>query len=161
MAQQDYSSSITANITAQQAAERISRVPDWWSGAFSGASDKVGDTFKLDWGKTFVDFVVEESIPAKKIVWRVTNCNLDFVQDKKEWKDTRVAFEITSEGSATRVTMTHAGLRPDVECYTACKTGWDFYILESLQNLLRENRGFPDRQGRKESPQEAVAQSAT
>jgi Activator of Hsp90 ATPase homolog 1-like protein len=159
MAGQDYSSSITANITAQQTAERISRVADWWSANFTGASDKVDDTFTLRWGDTFVDFAVVELVPSKRIIWRVTDCNLQFVEDKKEWKDTQVVFDISSDGSATTVTMTHAGLVPGVECYNACKKGWDFYILESLQNLLRENRGLPDMQGRRESAEKVVAES--
>jgi hypothetical protein len=78
-------------------------------------------------------------------------CNLHFIEDKKEWKDTQVVFDISSDGSTTAVTMTHAGLVPGVECYDACKKGWDFYILESLQKLLRENKGIPDGQRRQES----------
>jgi Activator of Hsp90 ATPase homolog 1-like protein len=151
MTGQDYSASITANITAQEAAARISRVTDWWTASFTGASSKVGDTFTLCWGDTFVDFAVLELVPSKKIVWRVTDCNLHFIEDKNEWKDTQVVFDISSDGSSTAVTMTHAGLVPGVECYNACKKGWDFYILESLQKLLRENKGIPDGQRRQES----------
>jgi hypothetical protein len=52
MTEQDYSASITANITAQEAAARISRVTDWWTASFTGALNKVGDTFTLCWGDT-------------------------------------------------------------------------------------------------------------
>jgi hypothetical protein len=159
MAGQDYSSSITANIPAQEAAERISRVAEWWSANFTGASVKVGDTFTLRWGDTFVDFAVVELVPSKRIIWRVIDCNLQFVEDKKEWKDTQLVFDISSDGSATTVTITHVGLVPGIECYNTCKKGWDFYILESLQNLLRDNRGLPDMRGRQESAEEVVAES--
>lgn len=158
MTGQDYSSSISARITAQEAAERISRVKDWWSASFTGAAQQVGDRFTLRWGDTFLDSAVVELVPAKRIVWLVTDCNLQFVEDKREWKDTRVVFDISEDSSTTTVRMTHQGLVPGVECYDACKKGWDFYILESLQNLLSDNRGRPDMQGKREiSEKEVVA----
>jgi hypothetical protein len=87
MTGQDYSSSITANITAQEAMKRISQVADWWTASFTGASGKVGDAFTVRFGETFVDFAVVELVPAKRIVWRVIDCNLHFIEDKKEWKN--------------------------------------------------------------------------
>ncbi|MGA7829522.1 MAG: SRPBCC domain-containing protein [Terracidiphilus sp.] len=154
---QDYSASITANLTAEATAERISHVADWWTASFSGASEKVGDTFSVRWGETFVDFAVVEFVPAKKIVWRVTDCNLPFVEDRKEWKNTEVIFDISTVGAETTVTMTHSGLQPGVECYETCKAGWNFFITESLQQLLTLNQGMPDRVGKRESAQEAGA----
>jgi hypothetical protein len=46
MTAQDYSASITANITAEEATERINRVADWWTASFTGASGKSGDAFR-------------------------------------------------------------------------------------------------------------------
>jgi hypothetical protein len=155
MTGQDYSVSITANITAEDATERINRVADWWTKSFTGASGKVGDAFTVRFGETFVNFAVAEIVPGRKIVWRVTDCNLDFIEDKKEWKDTRVVFDISAAGPPTTVTMTHAGLVPGVECYEACRKGWNFYITESLQKLLRENQGMPDGGGRRDSSNKA------
>jgi hypothetical protein len=48
--QQDYSSTVTAKVTPAQAFERISRVADWWTRAFTGAARKVGDTFTVRFG---------------------------------------------------------------------------------------------------------------
>lgn len=84
MTGKDYSASITADITPQEATERIKRVADWWT---------------------------------------ATDCNLHFVGSKKEWKDTRVVFEISTDGMEMTVTMAHAGLAPGVECYEACSNG--------------------------------------
>jgi len=158
MTGQDYSRSITANITALEATERINRVADWWTASFTGASGKVGGAFTVRFGETFVDFAVVELVPARRIVWQVTDCNLHFIGDKKEWKDTRVVFDI-SDGAATTVTMTHAGLVPGVECYEVCRKGWNFFITESLQKLLRENQGMPDGGGRRESAERAGAEA--
>jgi hypothetical protein len=123
MTGQDYSASITANITAEVAAERINRVADWWTAGFTGAAGKVGDAFTVRFGETFVEFAVEELVPARRIVWRVTDCNLHFVEDRQGWKDTRVVFDISSDGAATKVTMTHAGLIPGVAWYDVCRKG--------------------------------------
>jgi hypothetical protein len=153
---QNYSASITANLTAAATAERINRVADWWSASFTGASEKIGDEFSVRWGETFVDFTVVEYVPEKKIVWQVTDCNLPFVEEKKEWKDTKVIFDISSHGGATTVTMTHSGLQPGVECYETCKAGWNFFITESLQRLLSENQGMPDRVGKRERAEEVA-----
>lgn len=158
MTGQDYSSSITANITAQEATERINRVADWWTSNFTGASRRVGDAFTVRFGETFVDFVVVELVPARRIVWRVTDCNLHFIADKKEWKDTSVVFEISSNGALTTVTMTHAGLVPGIECYQNCEKGWDFYVKESLQKLLGENQGVPDGRKKWASAERAAAE---
>jgi hypothetical protein len=159
MTRQDYSATITANITAQEATERINRVADWWTASFSGVSEKVGDAFTVRWGDTFVAFALVELVPAKRVVWRVTDCNLQFIGDKKEWKDTRAIFDISSDGAATTVTMTHAGLMPSVECYEVCREGWNFYITESLQKLLTENQGVPDGRRRQQSIANAHAEA--
>jgi hypothetical protein len=157
MAGRDYSASITANIKAEEATKRINRVADWWTASFTGASEKIGDTFTVRFGETFVDFAVAEFVPAKRIVWRVTDCNLHFIEDKKEWKNTEVVFDISSDDAATTVTMTHSGLEPSVECYETCRKGWNFFITESLQKLLAESQGMPDRVGKRESVEGVAA----
>src|SRR5579862_2958214 len=45
MTQKDYTAVISAKITGREAIDRISRVPDWWTKGFTGASRKSGDTF--------------------------------------------------------------------------------------------------------------------
>jgi hypothetical protein len=157
MTAQDYSASITANITAEEATERINRVADWWTASFTGASGRIGDTFTVRFGETYVDFAVTELVPAQRIVWWVTDCNLQFVEDKKEWKNTEVVFDISSDGAATTVTMTHSGLEPGVECYETCRKGWNFFITDSLQKLLIENQGMPDMFGKRERAEEVAA----
>jgi hypothetical protein len=144
----DYSFTVTAKITPEQAFERISHVADWWTRAFTGAAQKVGDTFTVRFGDTFVDFRVSEVVPGKKVVWQVTDCNLHWINEKKEWKGTSVVWEASTDNGATRIKMTHVGLVPGVECYENCKPGWDFCVGESLRKLLTENKGLPDQKPR-------------
>jgi|SRR6516225_146803 hypothetical protein len=151
MNKQDYSSTITANITPKKALERISRVSDWWTKGFTGASRKVGDTFTVRFGETFVDFKIIEVIPEKKIVWEVTKCNLHWIENKTEWNNTQIVWDVSHKDGRTNVRMTHVGLIPGVECYENCEKGWNFYLGESLRKLLTENTGRPDGQGKKRS----------
>jgi hypothetical protein len=67
MTGQDYSVSITANITAEDATERINRVADWWTKSFTGASGKVGDAFTVRFGETFVNFAVARLSREEKL----------------------------------------------------------------------------------------------
>jgi hypothetical protein len=74
----------------------------------------------------------------------VTNCNLSWIEDKKEWKDTEVVWQISLAKDQTEVSMTHRGLRPGMECFSDCKRGWDFYVGKSLKKLFAKGTGLPD-----------------
>lgn len=95
-----------------------------------------------------MDFKIREVVPGKNVVWQVTDCNLHWINDKKEWKETSVVWEASPVNGATRVKMTHVGLVPGVECYANCKEGWDFSVGKSLWKLLNENIGLPDQKPR-------------
>lgn len=140
----DYQRAIRADISQAEAFRRIGRVSDWWTRNFTGRAESPGDRFSVRFGETFVDFKIGEVVPGKKIVWQVTDCNLHWINNKKEWKGTSIVWEVSSENGAAQVKMTHAGLVPSVECYSNCKTGWDFCIGESLLKLLTDNQGLPD-----------------
>jgi len=140
----DYHCSITAAVPARDAFEKIARVGDWWAVHFEGRAQKTGDIFTVTFGETFVTFKIGEVIPDKKIVWQVTDCNLHWIKDKKEWNGTEIVWEVSSRGGATRIDMTHVGLVPGVECYENCEPGWNHHIKDSLFKLLIEEKGFPE-----------------
>src|SRR5262249_50838012 len=125
--------------------DRISRVPDWWTTGFTGASQKPGDTFTVRFGETFVDFKIVEVIPEKRIVWQVTNSYLHRIKNKAKWNGTRIVRKIWTENETTTVRMTHVGLHPGVECYENCEIGWNFCFGESLLKLVSENKVLTDR----------------
>jgi hypothetical protein len=144
MEPRDYRSSIVSPLPPAEALERISRVSDWWTRSFSGRARETGDTFQVRFGETFVEFAVAERVPGTRVVWEVTDCNLHWLKDKKEWNDTRVVWEVAPRAAGSTVTMTHSGLTPEVECYPNCESGWNFYVGKSLLKLLEENSGLPD-----------------
>ena len=141
---QDYQYTVNANVSAEEAYRKVACVSEWWNQRSTGKTQVLGDTFKVDFGETWVEFEVIEAMPNRRMVWRVTDCDLHFVRDRKEWKDTRVVWDLETRNGTTSVTMTHAGLTPGVECFNACQAGWNFHLGESLLRLLTEDRGLPD-----------------
>jgi hypothetical protein len=146
MTQQNFHCSITADVTAPEAFNNICHVSEWWTKSYVGSSQKTGDTFSVRFGETVVSFEIIEVVPDKKIVWQVTDCYLHWLKDKKEWKGTKLLWEISNENNMTQVSMTHIGLVPQIECYQNCEEGWNFFVTESLFKLLTEHKGMPDRQ---------------
>lgn len=144
MNQQNYQGSIAANFTPGEAFEGISRVNEWWAKNIEGNTKNLNDVFTVHFSNgTFVTFKVTESVPGEKIVWQVTDCFLPWLKDKTEWTGTSVVYEIVPSGNETRVTMTHVGLVPEIECFEGCEAGWNRYFKSSLFKLLTENAGVP------------------
>jgi len=118
MGNNDFNSSISAKISADEAIKKISNVPGWWGVTFTGSTEKQGDTFTVKMtGDSFFDFTVTELVPGKRIVWLVTDCNMPWYSDKKEWTNTSLIFDLKENNGVTELTFTHKGLTPKVECY--------------------------------------------
>ncbi len=135
---------IMVNASADEAMKNISQVNLWWAKNFSGSAEKLNDKFTVNFGETFVDFLISELVPDKKVVWRVTDCNLHWIKTKKEWNNTEVVFEISRENGKTRIDFTHVGLVRGVECYDDCEVGWNGHIAGSLVKLINDGKGMPE-----------------
>ena len=145
MEKENYQASIRVNKPPLECTEAINRVKDWWVVKTEGKATSIHDNFKLDMGETHVSFRVTELDPGKKIVWLVTDCYIHWLKDKKEWKGTKVIWEIHPVKEETLVKMEHIGITPAVECFKACQQGWDFYVKRSLLKLITEGTGLPDK----------------
>ena len=143
MKNDNFTCSITANVSTQAAINAICRVQDWWAKDFTGSAGKLNDEFTVKFGDTFVNFKITEFIPGAKIVWLVTGCYLPWLKDKNEWTNTQVIFEISSEKNLTAINFTHLGLVPEIACYDMCVKGWTEYVPGSLFNLLTNGAGQP------------------
>ena len=144
MTKQDYRLSISVPVSAFEACDKIAHVSEWWATDFGGSARNLGDVFTVRFGETFVDFQVTEAVPSSKVVWHVTNCYLPWLQDKTEWNDTNVVFEIAAGQSETTVTLTHEGLVPEAECFDGCVQGWNQYFGGSFRQFLTEGHGTPN-----------------
>ncbi len=142
MKKHDYQKSFNAGVTAKEAFENITNVAGWWTASFKGSAKNVNDEFEVTFGKTKVNFKVTESVPYKKLVWLVTDCYLDWLNDKTEWKDTKIVWNISKENKSTKIEMTHVGLVPGIECYNDCEAGWNQYVGESLPKLISAAKGI-------------------
>ena len=143
MENKNYHRQLTLAKNAQEVLDEISHVSDWWAKDLTGSSVDINDVFTVHFGETFVTFQVTELVPGKRLVWHVNDCNLPWQNDKKEWTDTEVVWEVSPKNGSTQIDFTHVGLIPEVECYDNCVKGWDFYVLESLKKLITEGHGLP------------------
>ena len=144
----DYHRTIIVNASAEDAMKKISQINLWWRKDFLGSAEQMHDKFTVPFGEpSYVDFVVSEFIPDKKVTWKVTDCYLPWFKDKKEWNNTEVVFQL-SEGNGhtngkTKIDFTHIGLIPEVECYEVCEKGWNGHI-NTLEKFINEGKGLPE-----------------
>jgi hypothetical protein len=144
---QDFAYNFAVNASAKETMERISQVNLWWAKNFKGEAAKLNDEFSVYFGgpeDTFVNFKISEIIPDKKVVWLVTDCNLHWIKDKKEWKNTEVIWTLTEKDGKTQVNFVHKGLTPESECYKSCEPGWTHHLKDSFVKLVDEGKGFPE-----------------
>jgi hypothetical protein len=87
---------------------------------------------------------VTEMMPNKRVVWLVVDNYFDFTQDKTEWKNTKVVFEISTRENKTEIRFTHQGLVPAYECFDVCSSAWGSYVNGSLQSLIATGKGRPN-----------------
>jgi hypothetical protein len=139
-----FHTSIKVDASPEDALKNINQVNKWWAKKVKGKSEKLNDQFTVDFGTTWVDFQITELVPDKKVVWKVTDCNLEWIKNKKEWNGTEVVFEISEKKNATQIDFTHLGLIPSFECYEDCKVGWTGHITESLVKFINEGKGKPE-----------------
>ena len=145
MEDKNYHRTITVNASAEEAMQKISQLNLWWRKDFSGTAAKLNDKFTVLFGEpSFVDFVVSELVPDKKAAWKVTDCYLPWFNDKKEWNNTEVVFELSEENGKTRIDFMHKGLVPNIECYSVCEKGWDGHVTESLVKFINEGKTIQD-----------------
>jgi len=144
MNKQDYTVSIKVNATAEEAFNSINNITAWWSSNFEGQSARLNDIFTVRFGETFITIKIVELAPYQKIGWHVIDCHKHWLKNnKKEWLDTTMNWEISTTGDATQINFTHIGLVPGIECYNGCEGAWNGYVKESLFKFLTEGKGMP------------------
>lgn len=129
----DFTTTITVDQTPQEVFEAIITPQNWWSGEFEGNTEDVNGEFTYRYEDMhYSKQRVIESIPGKKVVWLVTESQLNFIEDKEEWTGTKIIFDISEKEGKTELKFTHEGIKPEVECYDACSTAWGQLIQQSL-----------------------------
>ena len=133
----DFTTTIIVDQTPEQVFSAINNPQAWWSGEIEGSSGKLNDEFTY----RYKDFHLSkqrivEVIPGKKVVWLVTESQINYVEDKIEWTDTKMIFEISEQENKTQLRFTHQGLVPEIECFDSCSNSWSQLIQQGLFNLI-------------------------
>jgi uncharacterized protein YndB with AHSA1/START domain len=124
----------------------LTDVSRWWSRDFEGSSKQLNDEFIIHHpNQHYSKQKLVEVVPDKRIVWLVTESRLDWLQkDKQEWTNTRMIFDITTEGDTTTLHFTHEGLVPEKECYASCNKGWSTIINSWLSHFITNGTPSPE-----------------
>lgn len=142
---QNYTTTFSVRRSPEQVFDAAIDVRSWWSEQIEGRTDGLNEVFNYHYQDVHRCRIrIVEFIPHTKIVWLVEDNYFNFVDDKSEWKDTKIIFEIQSEGVETRLTFTHEGLVPSYECYAICADSWENYIQGSLTDLILLGKGNPN-----------------
>jgi hypothetical protein len=141
----DYTNSFTVDQSAKDVFDAINNVRGWWSEEIEGRTDKLDAEFTYQYKDAHrCKIKIIEFIPAKKVAWRMLDNYFDFTEDKTEWKDTEISFEISEKEDETEVRFTHMGLVPEYECFDVCSNAWGSYINGSLRSLITTGKGRPN-----------------
>ncbi len=141
----NFTTTISVDQTPEEAFAAINKVRGWWSENIEGSTAELGD----EWTYRYKDahrctMKVTEMVPSQKGVWLVVDNYFNFTADKTEWKNTKVVFEISTQGNKTEIRFTHQGLVPAYECFDVCSNAWGSYIGGSLRSLITTGKGMPN-----------------
>jgi hypothetical protein len=146
----DFTTTLLVNKTPEKVFNAINDVRGWWSTEIEGNTHKLNDEFVFEVkGVHYSKQKLVEVIADKKIIWEVTESDMTFIKNRREWTGTKIIFEIFEKDDITQLVFTHEGLTPEVECYTACSPAWEQYIQHSLMRLIATGKGDPNLEGRR------------
>ena len=140
MKSQSFAYSFTTSKQINEVFTHLINPQNWWVGLFGetieGGSNHINDefSFRAGDGVHYSNQKLVELVTNKKVVWLVTESNLTFLKNTDEWAGTKICFDVENERDKTKVTFTHQGLIPQIECYGGCSSAWTQY----LQNLKED-----------------------
>ena len=145
MENKNYTSTITVDKNASTAFNAIKNFRGWWSEEIEGNTDKLGETFFYHYKDVHLcKLQLVEDVPNNRLVYLVKDNEFNFTKDKTEWINTRLIFDLSSEGNKTKIEFTHEGLTPRYECFQVCNDAWTSYIQGSLKNYIETGKGKPN-----------------
>ena len=145
MSRRSYSTEVLISIKPDLLYKAITEdINKWWT-ELSNQATEVGDQLVVRFEKnTSWVMTMSEANPNRSLIWKVVEANhdLDILSKKDEWKGTTIKWEIVENKNGSKVTLTHQGLVPKLECFEICQAGWN-YFLGSLKDYLETGKGNP------------------
>lgn len=141
----NFTTTSTVNKNISDAFNSIKNFRGWWSEEIEGYTDKLGETFFYHYKDVHLCKIkLIEMVEDKQLVYLVIENEFNFTKDKTEWMNTKLIFDVSTEGSNTKIVFTHEGLVPAYECYNVCHDAWTSYIQGSLKNYIETGIGKPN-----------------
>lgn len=141
----DFNTILLVDESQAKVYKAINNVRGWWSEEIEGDTDILEAEFLYRYKDVHhCKIKVIELLPARKVVWFVLDNYFSFTDDKTEWKNTRVIFDISQKDDKTQLSVTHLGLVPEYECFNVCQDAWTTYIQKSLCGLIETGKGNPN-----------------
>ena len=145
----DSNKNYTSSISVEQSMEKVfNSIMDfraWWSEEIEGSTDVLDETFFYHYKDVHLCKIkLIEIVPYSKLVYQVLENEFNFIQDKTEWVNTKLIFNVSKEGDKTNIEFIHEGLVPEDECYAVCEDAWTSYIQGSLKELISNGKGRPN-----------------
>jgi hypothetical protein len=142
MKEQNFTTTIVVDQTPNQVFNAVIKPQFWWPGEIKGSSDKLDDEFAYRYKDLHLSKQkIVEMVPDQKVVWLVTESEINYAEDKREWTDTKISFEISRQHNKTQLRFTHLGLNPEIECFDSCSNSWSQIIQQSLFSLITTGKG--------------------
>lgn len=115
----------------------------WW-GTDADVSQEVGGEIRFRWSRTsYVAFRIDRLQSPVEVQWVCIDQNDENLPHPEEWVGTSPSFSLGGHSGATRLSFVHHGLRPQLECFTTCESGWDHFLRHSLKPLVETGTGRP------------------
>ena len=122
-------------------------VRGWWT-EFCEVSDKVSgvSSFRFPAAGFFAVMRTLRRESPKLLEWECIDSKHDEstgYSDLRDWVGTRILFEIRDDGKGhSELGFTHFRLG-ELECLDSCRSGWTFFLNESLRGYLEKGQGQP------------------
>jgi uncharacterized protein YndB with AHSA1/START domain len=140
MTDTSYHADLTVNATIAcvfAAVSCVEGLSGWWTTDTGGSPEPGGELRFAFRDGTAVMRVEERTSPGLER-WTCLGHS-----GQPEWARTTVTFRLTEVSpAATRLEFTHGGLRPQLDCYDQCSTGWT-YLMRSLAAYAETGTGHP------------------
>ena len=145
MAGKSFTTSITVDKDISSTFNSIKNFRAWWSEEIKGKTDQLNETFFYHYKDVHLCKIkLIEMVADKKLVYQVIDNEFNFTKDKTEWINTKMIFDLSTEGGKTKIVFTHDGLVPEYECYNVCHDAWTGYIQGSSKSYIETGKGRPN-----------------